>query len=182
MPATPRTSTFAACVADQPAAKVPNAESVMRRFVSLLCAVAVVGCARTEDAADTSAAATATPAQPAPISLSDVAGTWAVRGMNQAGDSTLVTYELKATADTTGWTITFPNRPPVPVRVVSVAGDSIVIDAGPYESALRRGVRVTTHGSFRLQDGKIVGTTRARYDTKGADSVLIVRSEGTRKP
>jgi hypothetical protein len=94
-----------------------------------------------------------------------------------------VTYDLKATPDTTGWTITFPNRPPVPVRVVSVAGDSIVTDAGPYPSVLRKGVQVRTRGAFRLQDGKLVGTTVATYTgTKTADSMLTVRSEGTRKP
>ena len=157
----------------------------MKRFVWVLCAVALAACAKTDDTAATDTSpATATPAEPAPIALSDVAGTWNVKGMNQAGDSTLVTYELKATGDTTGWTITFPGRQPVPVRIVAVSGDSVVTEAGPYESVLRKGVRVTTVGSFRIQDGKLVGTTRARYDTKTktADTILIVRSEGTRKP
>jgi len=66
-------------------------------------------------------------------------------------------------------------------RIVDLAGDSIVADAGPYESALRKGVKVTTHSVFRLQDGKLVGTTVAHYATKGADSVLNLRSEGTRE-
>jgi hypothetical protein len=35
---------------------------------------------------------------------------------------------------------------------------------------------------MRLQDGKIVGTTTAHYDTKGADSVLQLRGSGTRIP
>jgi len=46
---------------------------------------------------------------------------------------------------------------------------------------LRKGVKVTTHSVFRLQDGKLVGTTVARYTTKGADSVRNLRSEGTRE-
>jgi hypothetical protein len=42
---------------------------------------------------------------------------------------------------------------PVPVRVVAVAGDSIVTDAGPYQSFVRKGVRVTTRTVSRLQSG-----------------------------
>ena len=157
----------------------------MRR--SLFCCAAaltvtVAACAKEQPAVDTTASLPATPPPPAPINLADVAGTWDVKGMNMAGDSTLVTYELKATADTTGWTITFPGRPAVPVRVTGVQGDSVMIEAGPYRSALRRNTNVTTKGAFRLQDGKMVGHTVARYDTKTADSVLMVRSEGTRKP
>lgn len=153
-----------------------------------LAAFTLAACATGDQTGDTAGATTgftsaaATPAAPAPINLADLAGVWTVRGMNMAGDSTLVTYELKTTADTTGWTITFPGRPPVPVRVVAVAGDSVTTDAGPYQSALRRGVNVRTTGTFRLQDGKLIGHTVARYDTRGADSVLMVRSEGTRKP
>ena len=157
----------------------------MRCFAILCCCAAVlVGCAKSEDqaAVDTAAATAAPPPPPAGIALADVAGKWNVKGMNEAGDSTLVTYEMTATADTTGWVINFPNRKPVPVRVVSVAGDSIVTEAGPYESVLRKGVQVTTHGVFRLQDGKLVGNTIARYNVKTADSVRIVRTEGTRAP
>jgi len=96
-------------------------------------------------------------------------------------DSTLVTYVLTATADTTGWSITFPNRKPIPLRIVSVAGDSIVMDGGPYESAIKKGIMVTTNTVNRLENGKLVGRTVAHYATKGPDSVRIVMSEGVRK-
>lgn len=156
----------------------------MRQASMLVVAVAsLVACARGEQAADTAGttSAAAMPA-PAPLNLADIAGVWTVRGMNMAGDSTLVTYEVDAKADTSGWTITFPGRPAIPMRVVGVAGDSVMVEAGPYQSALRRGVNVRTTGAFRLQDGRLIGHTTARYDTRGADSVLMVRSEGTRKP
>lgn len=154
----------------------------MRRFALLCCAAVIAGCAKKDEAPADTAAAAMTPPPPAPIALADVAGKWNVTGKNEAGDSTLVTYTLTTTADTTGWTITFPNRRPVPVRVVAVAGDSIVIAAGPYESVLRRGVQVRTTGTLRIQDGKLVGSSTARYSTKRADSVIIVRQEGTRMP
>jgi hypothetical protein len=155
----------------------------MRRF-ALLCGTALMmACAKTDQpAADTAAATPAPPPTPPPIQLSDVAGRWNVVGKNQAGDSTLVTYVVNATADTSGWTIVFPNRPPVPMRVVAVAGDSIVLEAGPYASVLRRGVQVRTIGAVRLVDGKLVGMQTARYTTRGPDSVLVVRTEGTRVP
>jgi hypothetical protein len=153
----------------------------MRRFaIFCSCAAAVVGCAKPETKAP--AAASVAPPPPPAIALADVAGKWSVKGMNEARDTTIVTYQLNATADTAGWTITFPNRKPIPARVAAVAGDSVVIEAGPYESALRKGVQVTTHGMFRLQNGMLVGLTVAHYKTTKPDSVRRIPTEGTRAP
>jgi hypothetical protein len=151
----------------------------MRYFVSCCWAAVLVGCAKPEQqpARDTTAAAAPTP--PAGIALADVAGKWAMTTTTEKGDSTLVKYELVATGDTTGWTFNFPKRKPVPAHV-AVGGDSIVLEAGPYESVLRKGVQVTTHSVARLQDGKLVGTTVARYATHGPDSLRNLRLEGTR--
>jgi hypothetical protein len=148
----------------------------------LLCGALAVAaaCAGSDSSTDTSSATQQ--ATPQPIRLADVAGVWTVRGRPMDRDTVIVTYELTATADTTGWTITFPGRPPVPVRIVSVAGDSITTSAGPYESVLRPGVQVSTVGAFRLQNGRLVGNTVARYSGRTADSVITVRSEGERKP
>ena len=153
----------------------------MRRFaIVCCCAAAVVGCAKTETKAS---AASQTPPPPPALSLADVAGKWTVRGMNEARDSTLVTYQLTATADTSGWTITFPNRKqPIPARVAAVGGDSVVMEAGPYESVLRKGEQVTTHGVLRLQSGKLVGLTVAHYKTTKPDSVRRILMDGTRLP
>ena len=156
----------------------------MRRIALCCCAVALVGCSKPkeEPAVDATAAAPPAPAAPAPIALADFAGKWSVRSMSESGDSTLVTYELVASGDTSGWSLTFPKRKPVPMRVVAVAGDSIVTEAGPFESVLRKGIKVTTHSVLRLQDGKLVGTTLAHYQTTGPDSVRNLRLEGTRAP
>jgi len=156
----------------------------MRRL-ALLGSILFVACSKAEaPPADTAAAAAPVePAAPAaaPISLAAVAGKYAVTGKNEAGDSTLVTYELNATADTTGWTLTFPNRKPIPIHIVSVAGDSIVMMSGPYESAIKKGVMVTTNTVSRMQDGKLESRTVAHYAVKGPDSVRIVVAEGVRK-
>lgn len=131
---------------------------------------------------DEMADAPATPAAPAPIALADVAGKWAVRVTPEGGDSAVLNFEMIATGDTSGWMFNFPKRKPVPVRVLAVDGDSIVTQAGPFESMLRKGVQVTSTTVNRLQDGKLVGMTTARYATKGPDSVAQLRFEGTRAP
>jgi hypothetical protein len=156
----------------------------MRRLMLSWCAIALVGCnkPKEEPAMESTAAAPETPAAPAPIALADIAGKWSVRTMAESGDSTLVTYEMVASGDSSGWSLNFPKRKPVPVRIVAVEGDSIVTEAGPFESVLRKGIKVTTRSVNRLQDGKLVGTTTAHYATKDADSVRNLRFEGTRAP
>jgi hypothetical protein len=159
--------------------------AMMRRLTFLYCCttVALVGWATA--AAQTSARAAGTAAAttaPATISLADVAGKWDVRATPESGtDTSVTTYVLTATGDTTGWTMTFPNRAqPVPIKVVAVAGDSIVYQAGPFASVRRRGVQVTTDAVARLRDGRLVGTAVAHYKTTGPDSVLRLRLEGTK--
>jgi len=149
-----------------------------------LACVLVSACAREEiedeDTAmmeDTTAAAS----EPVGISLADVAGTWVINARSETGQE-VPEYELEATADPSSWEIRFPDREPIPARVVEVSGDSIVSEAGPYESVLRPGVQVTTRSVYRLEGDRLIGTTVAHYQTTDADSVVIVRGEGTRAP
>lgn len=155
----------------------------MRRVALCCCLAVFAGCAKSDKppVSDTAAAASDAPAMAAPITLADVAGKWAMRTMAERGDSTLVSYEMVATADTSGWTLNFPKRAPIPARV-AVAGDSIILETGPYESVLRKGVKVAVHTVLRHQDGKLVGTAVARYAQSGADSVANLRIMGTRAP
>lgn len=148
-------------------------------------AIALVGCSKPGDkpAETADAAATAmADAAPEAISLGDIAGTWAVHSTVQGDESKSVTYDLTATADTSGWTITFPGREPIPTRVVAVEGDSIVTESGPFESALRQGVQVNARVVTRLRGDKLVGHTVARYQVTGPDTVTHLDFEGSRKP
>lgn len=156
----------------------------MRAVTSCWMALVLVGCNKPADRpADTTVGETpAMEAAPATISLADVAGTWNVRSVVEGNESTVVTYDMVATADRSGWSIKFPKREPIPVRIVAVEGDSIVSESGPFESVLRKGVQVNTRVVSRLQDGKLVGTTVARYQVAGADTVARLRWEGTRTP
>lgn len=145
----------------------------------------ITACAKAEQepAADT----TAVGMEPAPvpaISLASVAGTWNVVSKPTSGSDTSSTrYVLTATADTTGWSFMFPNRPtPIPMRIVSVDGDSITAEAGPFESSRRKGVQVSTRLVMRMDADRLTGSTRARYQTTGPDSVLTLDIVGTRAP
>jgi len=145
----------------------------------------VAACAKKEEPAkDTTAAMAPAPAPaPAPtLALADVAGKWQFNSVPMAGKDTSPTkYVLTATADTTGWTLTFPDKQVVPVKV-TVSGDSVQLASAEFKSQRRKGVKVTTETTLRLSDGKLSGVTTAHYAKAGADSVLQLKSEGTRAP
>jgi hypothetical protein len=160
----------------------------LRVAVACSAAMLLAGCGKSEQAAKDSAAAAAAaapapaPPPPAPFSLTDAAGKWQVRAVPESGtDTTATNYVLTATADTTGWEIAFPSGVKVPVHV-AVSGDSLLIKTGTFASQRRKNVKVMTEGSFKLQGGKIVGSTTAHYQGAGADSVLRLRTEGTKMP
>jgi hypothetical protein len=149
----------------------------MRRIAVIGCVALALGCSKKEEApaADTMAVA------PAPmLNLADVAGTWDMKTMREGSDSVLLNYTMTATGTTEGWTLNFPNQAPVPATVMA-SGDSVIMDAGPYPSALRKGVQVTVHTVSRLQGGKLMGTGVAHYST-GTDTVVNLRFEGTKRP
>lgn len=166
-------------------------EEVMRRIGICCCAAILLGCGKKSDqpaladstatAGDTGMAAAApapAPAAPAPLRMADVQGKWKMRTMAEGSDSALVDYEMEV--GPAGLTVHLPKRPPIKGTAV-VEGDSMVSDAGPYESVLRKGVKVTTHSVFRLENGKLVGTLVGHYAIKTADSVKTLRSEGTKE-
>jgi glucose/arabinose dehydrogenase len=158
----------------------------MRATAFLCCAVLLLACAKAEEktAADSAATTPAPAAAPAPaatLSLADLAGKWKQETRREGSDSVLVTSEIVATADPSGWTMTLPNRPTVPFKV-TVDGDSIITASGPFESVLRKGVQVSTTGVLRKQGDKLVGLTVAHYKTTGADSVTRLPTTLTRVP
>ena len=162
----------------------------MRRFAVVAAAALAAACVKSENstpAADTTTAAMAPAPAPAaapaaaPISLQSVAGKYHVTSKGQGADTSVITYELNATGDTTGWTITYGNRAPVPVRIISVSGDSIVAEAGPFTSFRRAGTPVSTHTVYRFENGQLVGTTVAHYKVKGPDTVRTFVITSTKK-
>ena len=153
------------------------------RIAVCTCVAVLGGCARNDSATVDSSGATSstTSTESGRINLADVAGKWNMKAVPMSGDTTPTTYVLNAKANTSGWTISFPGRPPVPVTV-SVDGDSVLLSAGPYPSVRRKGVTVRTFGTARLQGGNLVGNATAHYKGGGADSVLVLTTSGTRAP
>ena len=163
--------------------------SMSRVAIACSASLLLAGCAKSDQAAkDSTAAAAAMPAPaavPAPtpaLALSDVAGKWQVRSVPESGSDTSSTnYVLTATADTAGWVITFPSGVKVPLHV-TVSGDSVIEKTGMFASQRRKGMKVMTEASMKMQGGKLVGTTVAHYSKAGPDSVLRLRTEGTKIP
>ena len=155
----------------------------MRWLALSLCAVVAAGCARSDQPAPAdTAASVAAPAAPAAVTLDQVAGTWNMNVTNSAGDSTLMAIVVTAAADPNGWRIKYPDRPdPVPARAVA-AGDSIVVDGGPYASPIRKNVQTTIHAIWRLQGDSLGGPVTAHYTVNTPDSVRVFRAMGTRAP
>jgi hypothetical protein len=158
----------------------------MRHAALLCCAVILIGCKKADTAADTAAvvdttAAAAIEPAPAPMSLDQVAGKWNVRITSaETGDSTLTSYVLDAKADTAGWTVQFPTGAPIAMHVTSMAGDSLVTEAGPFDSRLQKNVKVHSIVTWRVRDGKLVGTVVSHYDTKPPTTRNLM-AEGTRQ-
>lgn len=125
------------------------------------------------------AAAQQPPAKPKAISLADVAGKWKLRATDLNG-SNPVEIVLTATADSSDWLLVGANRPPIHERIIAVAGDSIVAEAGPYESFLLKGVQLRQRDVYRLEGGKLVGRLYGTYALPRGDSTTVRRIEGTR--
>jgi len=149
------------------------------RSILLFSAVAVAVVAAPASAQNPPPApAPAAQMQRAGIKLADVAGRWEGRSMVGPKDSVIVTYTITATADGKGWTIAFPSHDPVPMRILTVGGDSIVAEAGPYASVLRQGQMVTTRTVYHFAGDTATGTFEAHY---ASGDVLRGKMAATRK-
>ena len=135
----------------------------MRRLM-LLCFVALVAHAAVASAQKPAApAAPAAPAPAAGLKASDVAGTWDGKTMMGPKDSVVATWVMAVTADGKGWTLTLPNRAPIPARILASGGVSIVTEMGPYESVVRPGQMVTTRSTGHYKGDAATGTLEGHY-------------------
>ncbi|HRP07291.1 MAG TPA: hypothetical protein PLL69_02285 [Gemmatimonadales bacterium] len=146
----------------------------------LAAAILLVACG-SDEAAD-SAVIDSTPAAPPALTAADVTGTWnyEVRGMGS--DSIIATGQTVVGGDPLSVTQTATGGEPA-TGTISITGDAVSTQVGPYPSALRPGVMVTTSGTYRMVEGDMVGTTTARYTgVTTADSVVELRVRMTRAP
>ncbi len=151
----------------------------MRRIAVLGALIVAAACGPGQDQ-DTPETEMPQAAAPAATPLADFAGTWSMQAMDEAGENVLIEYEMTATATTDGWTVTFPDMDPIPAQIVEAMGDSVVIHMGPYPSALRDDVNVSTVTVSRLVGGEMVGYFTATYDTEGPERILNGIQQGER--
>jgi hypothetical protein len=169
----------------------------MTPSVAIACSAMVflAGCAKSEQAAKDSASAAAAmsapatapatapapaPAAPA-LSPSDLAGKWQMQSVPESGkDTTPTKFVLTSTSDSTAL-VAFPSGVKVKQHV-SFSGDSVMMKSDVFPSQRRKGAKVQTEVVSRLQGGRLVGMTTAHYMNAGADSVLRLRTEGSKMP
>jgi len=150
----------------------------MRSTVLLGLAVLLSGCTKQESppAADTTAMSESTGGSP----VARMAGMWNVNVMREGSDSVATTHVLNST-DSAAWSFTFPGRQPIPIRITGMSGDTVLAEAGPFESSVRPGVQTTNIIKTWLEGDNLVSWVRARYDGTGPDTVIIFRTVGTRQ-
>ena len=112
-------------------------------------------------------------AQQPGLKLSDIAGVWHVRTMIGPSDSVVATLELTETASDKGWSMVLADHPRVPVRVLTVGGDSVVWEAGPYPSTRRVGQTVVLRAVGHYKGDKMWGSFEATYSVSGKASGKI---------
>ena len=113
------------------------------------------------------------------LSLADIEGTWNMQYVPVTGDTVVSFSQVQVTPD--GWTLLLPERDPIRADVTA-SGDSLIVVEGPYESIRRPGTTVTLNSVYRLEGERLLGVVSARYVTGGADTLLVMLSEGTRAP
>ena len=148
------------------------------RSLRLFCLLAVLAACAKQEPAGSSTSAAVTPA-PSATGLASYAGTWNMETMGTGSDSVLLRFTMTATADSTGWVYHFPNNVTVPIRILSVENGGLTTEAGPYDSNLRPGTKVTIRSSARVEGSTLRGDVVATYHG-AADSVVNLRVRGTR--
>ena len=106
-------------------------------------------------------------AQQPGLKLSDIAGVWHVQTMIGPSDSMVAPLELTETASDKGWSMVLADHPRVPVRVLTVGGDSVVWEAGPYPSTRRVGQTVVLRTVGHYKGDEMWGSFEATYSVTG---------------
>jgi len=111
------------------------------------------------------------------IAWADLVGEWVGKSTRGTSDSVITEATTIITADKK-ISVKFPNREPIAARLLSMAGDSTIVEFGPYESITRKGHKVTNHMITHYGDGKSWGTFSAKFDD---GATLTGKSTATKK-
>jgi hypothetical protein len=149
----------------------------MRVTALIGVAVIVAACSSKEapPAADTTAMA---PAEPAAASVS---GLWNVNVMPVGKDTVVTSYVLDAN-DPSAWKFVFTGRTDtIPMRRTGQSGDTLLTEAGPFQSGIRQGQQVSVKNKSWMENGQIMMTVDAHYEGTPADSIVRLRAVGTKQ-
>ncbi len=115
-------------------------------FIGAIC----VGCSDKTDASSDETAKEASIDNPYAV----YSGDWMTEAYSMQGDELLVAVMLKATDSPDGWSWKFEHiDEPVTANKVTLVGNSVVVQMGPFPSALRAGVTVESVTSYLLVHG-----------------------------
>jgi hypothetical protein len=103
------------------------------------------------------------PKPTAAITWADITGTWEGKTMKGKSDSVITNVDVIYGADKT-ITFKFPNRKPVAAKLISMAGDSVIVETEKYESITRPGHKTSVRLVSHVANHKMTGTFRATFD------------------
>lgn len=158
----------------------------MRRLLGCLVLSTIVACAPSEEAVVDSAAVAAVTPPPATLTADMLVGTWNTVAHPEGADSVNIRSTMTSSLDATGAlvsSIVFEGtNEALPMRLISMAGDSAVLEFGPYHrSGVATNPMVTTTIVARMMDGHQMGTWIARPVAAG-DTATRGTYESTRMP
>ena len=145
----------------------------MRKLALAGLALAAAACMKKETPAADSPAVAQAAAMPAPLTAAATAGVWEAVGMPMDKDTVIV--RMTMTMDSTGKNskTVFASGESFTSTSSVYDGDSLVTTAGPFKSQLRKGQMVTTRVVLRMQEGKLVGITHAKYANGDSTNLRI---------
>jgi len=136
----------------------------MRRLVSLSLALVLVPAALAAQAKG-------------PTIPKAAVGSWTNKAMTGPKDSVVATNTTTISADGK-ITVQFPGRPLLTGRLLAAGGDSVATEVGPYESVVKKGLKVTTKTVSHYRGSASTGTFDAKYSD---GSALHGKMNGTKK-
>lgn len=146
---------------------------------ALLLIPLVLACAKTETAqTDTTPMAMA----PAPLTASDVAGTWNGIVMREGSDSVVLRWTSMTTTPPE-FKMVFEGSKDTLTLTSTFDADSMIATSPPYDDPTTPAKDMVMFRSVgRLQDGKLVGTSTVMLADKPDSVVARSRWEATRAP
>lgn len=148
----------------------------MRTLATLMVVTLVAACGGDASDAPATDEAASTMEATGP-SLADMTGTWNLMAMiDGTPDPIPVIVEFAADGSAT---MTLEERDPM-AMIVTMSGDSIIMQGPEYESVIREGVTVSTRTAAVVDGDMMMGSLTATYLSADGTEVVGGTMEGTR--